>query len=162
MMNQAINFLLTLHLLITTATGFAIEKQSISCHGSRICKSSRLLSQSIHDNDFDLPTDYSIGDSGVSNSATWESELNYLTGKMRLEEQMKKEFLKKKQPRFFSYEMCREWAISQNMWTTQEEWDEWISMGEKNASIVPSDPELVYTQKGTWISWDDFLGVNKS
>lgn len=65
---------------------------------------------------------------------------------------------KKSKPRFLPFAECKKWARAQNMWTTQEEWEEWISLGEKNANLVPSDPEKYYRSVGTWTSWDDFLG----
>eukprot|EP00560_Eucampia_antarctica_P003121 CAMPEP_0197834864 /NCGR_PEP_ID=MMETSP1437-20131217/23994_1 /TAXON_ID=49252 ORGANISM="Eucampia antarctica, Strain CCMP1452" /NCGR_SAMPLE_ID=MMETSP1437 /ASSEMBLY_ACC=CAM_ASM_001096 /LENGTH=51 /DNA_ID=CAMNT_0043439887 /DNA_START=183 /DNA_END=338 /DNA_ORIENTATION=+ len=46
------------------------------------------------------------------------------------------------------------------MWETKEEWDDWINQGEKRNRWIPSDPEKVYREHGTWISWDDFFGVN--
>jgi len=32
-------------------------------------------------------------------------------------------------------------------------------MGEGKPSLVPSDPERYYSSRGTWVSWEDFLGV---
>lgn len=55
--------------------------------------------------------------------------------------------------------MYSEWAKMQNMWLNRAEWYEWIAMGEGKPSLVPSDPERYYSNQGTWISWDDFLGV---
>jgi hypothetical protein len=55
---------------------------------------------------------------------------------------------------------CSVWAKNQNMWTDEREWMISILMGEGKPSLVPSDPERHYRNQGTWISWDDFLGVD--
>ena len=89
----------------------------------------------------------------------WESELYSLMAKVRLEESWKQRSVKKHGARFLPYTRARAWARAQNMWTTEEEWHDWIESGEKSASIVPSNPEAVYRSLGTWVSWDDFLGV---
>jgi len=45
-----------------------------------------------------------------------------------------------------------------NRWETQEQWEEWISLGEKRNSYIPSNPEEYYTRRGEgWKGWDDFL-----
>lgn len=104
-----------------------------------------------------IPTEDLIGDSSAAH-APWERELFYCTNRIRLEEQWTQRF-KKSGPVFLSYDRCRSWAAGQNMWESKKEWYDWIQMGEKNASIVPSDPETFYRKCGTWVSWDDFLGM---
>ena len=42
---------------------------------------------------------------------------------------------------------------------SKEEWREWSKSGLR-PSDIPSDPDLVYKDKG-WLSWADFLGFNK-
>jgi len=64
-----------------------------------------------------------------------------------------------RQPVFWSYDQCRSWAAAQNMWKSAEDWYDWISMGEKNNSLVPSDPATFYEEQGTWESWSHFLGL---
>mmetsp|Transcript_8609 Transcript_8609/g.8177 ORF Transcript_8609/g.8177 Transcript_8609/m.8177 type:complete len:86 (-) Transcript_8609:204-461(-) len=57
-------------------------------------------------------------------------------------------------------DLCKKTVQAENMWETKEEWDDWINQGEKRNRWIPSDPEKVYREHGTWISWDDFFGVN--
>ena len=90
----------------------------------------------------------------------WESEITHKIKKQKLEENWRTGFLRSG-ARFLSYENCRAWVKSQNMWHSKEDWVDWINMGEKNVSIVPSDPEKVYKKQGTWISWDHFLDVEE-
>lgn len=42
-------------------------------------------------------------------------------------------------------------------WETKEDWQEWISMGEKRNPYIPSAPDEYYGRLGTWVSWDHFL-----
>lgn len=58
--------------------------------------------------------------------------------------------------------MCSAWAQNQNMWSNRKEWMTWTSMGEDKPSLVPSDPARIYSKQGTWVSWEDFLGVARS
>lgn len=68
--------------------------------------------------------------------------------------------VKKRKPRFYTYNLCKKTVQSENMWKTKQEWKDWISQGEKRNRWIPSDPEAVYRELGTWISWNDFLGVD--
>jgi hypothetical protein len=88
--------------------------------------------------------------------APWEDELYCRINKKSLEDSWIQSRIKSR-PRFLPYESCKEWAKHQNMWTSKEEWMEWIGMGEGKPSLVPSDPESHYSKLGTWISWEDFL-----
>ena len=89
--------------------------------------------------------------------AVWES-LYIRVARMRLEEENKKRFLKSRAAKL-SYVKCKQWAQAQNMWHSREEWYNWIDQGEGLSAYIPSDPEHFYTRQGTWISWDDFLGI---
>ena len=40
--------------------------------------------------------------------------------------------------------------------TTEKDWRRWINNGEKRNPYVPSNPEVVYAEKG-WTTWEDFL-----
>ena len=52
------------------------------------------------------------------------------------------------------YEIARQW--SRAMWfTTEEDWMDWISAGEKRNPYIPSRPDEAYRDQ--WISWTDFL-----
>eukprot|EP00980_Cylindrotheca_fusiformis_P019019 scaffold6388_cov62-Cylindrotheca_fusiformis.AAC.1 len=80
---------------------------------------------------------------------------------MRLEEQNKQRFLKAK-PRFLPYEDATKWVQAWGQrWKTKQDWQDWIMMGEKRNSYIPSRPEEYYRRTGEWISWDHFLGVNR-
>ena len=85
-------------------------------------------------------------------------DLNWRIEKLRLEEANKKRFLTSG-PRFLPYEECRKWVQAWGgRWDNQQEWQEWIEMGEKRNSYIPANPESYYTKLGQWISWDHFLG----
>jgi len=63
-------------------------------------------------------------------------DLSWRVEKLRLEEQNRERFLKSK-PRFLPYEECRKWVQAFGRWKTEEDWKEWISMGEKRNSYIP-------------------------
>lgn len=98
-----------------------------------------------------------IGDDSYT-PAPWEGELNHVINKNRLEQQWVGRMIRSK-TRFLPYKKCSLWAQNQNMWDDKSEWMDWISMGECKPSIVPSNPERHYRNQGTWVSWEDFLGV---
>lgn len=100
-----------------------------------------------------------VGDEDSYTRAPWEDELHCILNKKRLESAWVGRMIRSK-TRFLSYKKCSEWAKSQNMWNNKSEWMSWISMGEAKPSIVPSNPERHYRNQGTWISWDDFLGLD--
>jgi len=90
-------------------------------------------------------------------AAAWES-LHIRVARMRLEEVNKKRFLQSR-PSKLSYDKCKQWAQAQNMWHSREEWYDWIDQGESLCAYIPSDPEKKFERQGTWVSWDDFLGL---
>jgi hypothetical protein len=63
-------------------------------------------------------------------------DLLWRVEKLRLEEQNTKRFLKSK-PRFLPYEECCKWVQALNRWKTEDDWNEWISMGEKRNAYIP-------------------------
>lgn len=63
-------------------------------------------------------------------------DLAWRVEKLRLEEQNIKRFLKAK-PVFLPYEECRKWVQAFGRWRTEEDWLEWIAMGEKRNSYIP-------------------------
>lgn len=89
--------------------------------------------------------------------ASWEAELHYIVNGKRLEKAWVGRMIRSK-PRYLPYKKCSEWACRNRM-NNRKEWMEWIAMGEEKPSLVPSDPEVVYRSQGTWVSWNDFLGV---
>ena len=96
-------------------------------------------------------------DSEKGNSADWES-LQIRIARMRLEEGNKRRFLKSRAAKL-SYEQCKQWAQAQNMWSSKDEWYEWVDLGENLSAYIPTDPEAHYKRIGTWIDWNDFLGL---
>ena len=96
--------------------------------------------------------DMEIGESGVVlDDLAWRVE------KLRLEEANTKRFLKSR-PRFLPYEECRKWVQRWNRWDNEQDWKNWIAMGEKRNAYIPSKPDEYYGRIGKWISWDHFLG----
>jgi len=86
-------------------------------------------------------------------------EINWRVAKLRLEEANTRRFLKAK-PRYLPYDECRKWVQAWGRWNSDEEWREWIDMGEKRNSYIPNRPDEYYGELGVWISWDHFLGTN--
>jgi hypothetical protein len=86
-------------------------------------------------------------------------DLAWRVEKVRLETQHTKRFLRSG-PRHLSYDECRKWVIAMARWSSLEEWNEWIDMGEKRNAYIPNHPQTYYTKQHTWISWDHFLGVH--
>jgi hypothetical protein len=63
-------------------------------------------------------------------------DLTWRVEKLRLEEQNTKRFLKAR-PVFLPYEECCKWVQAFGRWTTEEDWLEWIAMGEKRNAYIP-------------------------
>jgi len=89
------------------------------------------------------------------------NDLSWRVNKLRLEEENKKRFLKAK-PRFLPYDECRKWVQAIGRWKTEEDWTDWIAMGEKRNAYIPSCPDQYYGGRGEWISWEHFLGTQPS
>ena len=73
-----------------------------------------------------------ISDTGgvVLHDLLWRVE------KLRLEEQNIQRFLKAR-PRFLPYNECRKWVQALHRWQTEDDWNEWIAMGEKRNAYIP-------------------------
>ena len=63
-------------------------------------------------------------------------DIHWRVAKLRLEEQNTRRFLKSR-PRFLPYNECRKWVQALGRFQTEEDWKEWISMGEKRNSYIP-------------------------
>ena len=63
-------------------------------------------------------------------------DLNWRVEKLRLEERNTQRFLKAG-PRFLPYQECRKWVQAWGRWKSEEDWRQWISMGEKRNSYIP-------------------------
>ena len=106
-----------------------------------------------NENDEENEEEEQLGDEGVV-----IEDLNWRVEKLRLEEQNTRRFLKAK-PRFLPYEDCRQWVQAWGQrWETKEDWRNWIAMGEKRNSYIPSKPDDYYTSLGEWKGWAHFLG----
>jgi hypothetical protein len=90
--------------------------------------------------------------------ADW-SKLQTELARRRLEERHTEEFLSSG-ARCLSYDKCKTWVQKNGYgWKSQQEWEDFINAGESLQWFVPSNPEKHDTQKGTWLSWRDLLGV---
>jgi hypothetical protein len=76
-------------------------------------------------------------------------ELSWRVEKLRLEEQNTQRFLRSR-ARFLPYNECRRWVQAFGRWETEEDWKQWISMGEKRNSYIPSRPDEYYGRLGQW------------
>ncbi|GMH77268.1 hypothetical protein TrRE_jg7668 [Triparma retinervis] len=84
-------------------------------------------------------------------------ELTYKVEAARLERRNLRARLKAK-PKFLPLAECKKWVQAWGRrWESEQEWREWIDMGEKRNAYIPSDPEEYYTRMGVWNGWDDFL-----
>lgn len=146
-----------LFLLIALLTCFNLAPAASFLHQQQRSRGRRTWLQARKKDEHETPK---TGPSSSVDTPGWKlaSEFSAHIGRLHLEEQWKQDFLKSG-PRFLSYSRCKSWVQAQNMWESQEEWEDWISMGEKNNSLIPSDPERHYKERGTWVSWDDFFGV---
>ena len=116
-------------------------------------QSSRFIFQATLDDE-----DEQIGDDLDTGSIDLE-DLHWRVAKMRLEEENTRRFLKAR-PRFLPYEECRKWVQAWSRWQNEEDWRDWIAMGEKRNSYIPSEPDVYYGRLGQWISWEHFLGID--
>lgn len=93
-----------------------------------------------------------FGEEDLQTAGAVIEDLNWRVDKLRLEEENKKRFLKAK-PRFLPYDECRKWVQAFSRWNSKEDWLDWIRMGEKRNSYIPSRPDRYYGERGDWISW---------
>lgn len=84
-------------------------------------------------------------------------DLEWRVAKIKLEEANTQRFLKAR-IRFLPYADCRKWAIATDRFDCEQDWREFVSMGEGLNTYIPSAPDVYFTQLGQWISWDHFLG----
>eukprot|EP00978_Attheya_sp_CCMP212_P020343 scaffold58077_cov47-Attheya_sp.AAC.1 len=104
----------------------------------------------------DFCEDDELGEGDLDTPSVMLDDLNWRVEKLRLEEQNIQRFLKSG-PRHLPYEECRKWVQAWNRWDTEDDWNEWISMGEKRNTYIPGRPDEYYGRLGQWISWDHFL-----
>ena len=65
----------------------------------------------------------------------------------------------RRKPKFLAYNRARRWAARLGI-ASAAEWREWISMGEKRNTYIPSRPDEYYSELGVWRGWDHWLGLD--
>lgn len=109
----------------------------------------------VENDDTYFEEDFKQGDDEVDSVL---EDLNWRVVKLKLEEENTKRFLKSK-PRYLPYSECRKWVSAWSRWSSEDEWRDWIDMGEKRNSYIPARPDEYYGELGQWKSWDHFLGL---
>mmetsp|Transcript_14895 Transcript_14895/g.33591 ORF Transcript_14895/g.33591 Transcript_14895/m.33591 type:complete len:220 (-) Transcript_14895:249-908(-) len=105
------------------------------------------------DDDYYEPVPVFVADVRGRPAGVVIEDLNWRVEKLRLEEANTRRFLKSG-PRFLPYEECQKWVQAWGeRWTSETEWNDWISAGEKRNSYIPSRPQEYYTRTGDWVSW---------
>lgn len=61
----------------------------------------------------------------------------------------------RKRPSFLSYSDAASWARRMALWSSKQEWDDWIASGEKSTPYIPSNPEAYYGD--AFQGWHHFL-----
>jgi len=46
------------------------------------------------------------------------------------------------------------------MWSSQEEWEEWVNLGEELSPYIPTRPDEYYSSTGQWKGWQYFFARN--
>jgi len=58
--------------------------------------------------------------------------------------------------RFLPFKDCCAWVQSHGMWSSQEEWEEWVNLGEELSPYIPTRPDEYYSSTGQWKGWQYF------
>ena len=87
-------------------------------------------------------------------------ELAWRSKKVSLEEEETKRFQKrlKSKPWKLPYGEASKWVQANFGVETKEEFFDLVANGNLRTPYVPKDPEKFYSEKGTWVSWQHFLG----
>lgn len=85
------------------------------------------------------------------NSFSDDSDLTFLH-RLKLDAQMRY-----RSRRFLPFDECCKWVRANGMWKSQDEWSEWVDMGEDLCPYVPTRPDEYYSRLGVWRGWDFFL-----
>ena len=71
-------------------------------------------------------------------------------------EQRHIEAVRRRKPRFLSF--AKTSAMVQPLGlSTEDEWLEWLELGEGWSPYVPRDPKSYYEERGTWLGWRIWL-----
>jgi len=58
--------------------------------------------------------------------------------------------------RYLPFDECCEWVRRNGWWKTQEDWEEWVAMGEDLSPYIPTRPDEYYSRLGKWRGWSFF------
>ena len=151
---QSLAFVIPKHQGTSTSTFFSTRSKSSARYISRLPMAMDANNSEHHN---ESPKDRRDGNPVRAHEKDWETLQIHIV-RMRLEEGNKRRFLKSR-PAKFSYEQSKRWVQDQNMWHSKEDWYEWVELGENLSPYIPSDPEVYYKVSGSWIDWDDYLGL---
>lgn len=59
--------------------------------------------------------------------------------------------------RYLRFNECCEWVRRNHGFQTQDEWNEWVGMGEGLTPYIPTRPDEFFSRLGQWRGWDYFL-----
>lgn len=59
--------------------------------------------------------------------------------------------------RYLPFEECCEWVRRNGWWSSEEEWRDWVLMGEDQSPYIPTRPDEYYSRLGKWRGWSFFL-----
>ena len=145
-------FMLIMLMMCMVVQGFTPRRRSVAWPRSSI-------SRTMTDNNDKFTSLNEEFDQGGNDGNYGEimPDLEWRVAKLKLEEANTQRFLKARR-RYLPYADCRKWAIATDRFDCEQDWREFVSMGEGLNTYIPSAPDVYYTQLGQWISWDHFLG----
>ena len=108
-------------------------------------------------NDNNVPTYFDEDFSRDETNGQIIPDLDWRIAKAKLEEAHTQKFLKSR-ARFLPYAECCKWAIATDRFDCEQDWKEFVLLGEGLNTYIPSAPKEYYSRLGQWISWDHFLG----
>ena len=143
-----------LSLLLVIVDGFHVGKPIASLVAPR-----RQLVKRYRRNGIDKNTDFAkFDDCGDDSPSSFERELYANSRFQRMHSEFNKtQAVGRRRPRFAGYFQAREWQYLNWGLGSREEWEDWVSRGEGKPSIIPSNPEVNYSETGDWYGWAHFL-----
>lgn len=124
--------------------------------GASLRQSASLLPMRMH---ADSPGEGHMDTGGEGRSFTGGPELAVLILRQRLQREWMAQRLRAPAG-FLPYEDAAKWVQAQGYWESENEWRDWIELGELKCSYIPSDPAKYYQSRGAWKGWSDFLGTD--
>lgn len=141
------------------------RRQSSSSNNDEDSNNSKQEKDSVTNNasDEDLfrqnffPSSPSTDDEDKNNSWGKELErLNVENVKQKLEESHRQSFLKAK-PWKLPYPEASKWVQRNLDADTKEEFEDLVANGNVRTPYIPKCPEKYYKERGTWISWEQYI-----